>query len=159
MSNSLSPELLAQLYAQESNDPFLMLVTISHSSFAADIRLVNNSENIVSRGETFQAFPLKIRLPVDDGETNREVAIDFDNVSLEIIDEIRTVSSAERIRVKLEMILASIPDEVQMSLEELQILNVSYNKLRVSAKLGLDDFLNTELTSERYNPSNFPGIF
>lgn len=159
MSNSLSPELLAQLYAQESNDPFLMLVTISHSSFSSSIRLVNNSENIVSRGQTFQAFPLKIRLPVDDGESNREVSIDFDNVSLALIDEIRSVSSEERIRVKLEMVLASLPNDVQMSLEELQILNVTYNKLRVSAKLGLDDFLNTELTCEKYNPSTYPGIF
>lgn len=159
MANQLSPELFAQIYGAQSDDPFLTLVTLSHASFPDDIRLVNNSDNITSRGALFLAFPVKIRLPVDDGETNREVAIEFDNVSLDLIDEIRNVTSGERITVKLEMILASIPDEVQISLEELFILSVSYNKSRISARLGLDSFLNTELSSERFNPSNFPGLF
>lgn len=159
MANQLSPELLAQLYAAQSEDPFLTLITLSHSSFDQDIRLVNNSENVTSRGNIFKAFPVKIRLPVDDGETAREVAIEFDNVSLDLIKEIRTVTSGDRITVKLEMILASIPDDVQIALEDLFIMNVSYNKYRISARLGLDSFLNTELSSERYNPSNFPGLF
>lgn len=159
MSNQLSPQLLAQLYAQESSDPFLTLITLSHPSFPQDLRLVNNQENIVSNGNTFQAFPVRIQLPVDDGETVKEVLIEFDNVSLELIDEIRSVSSSERIGVKLEMILASLPNDIQISLEDLYILNITYNATIIQARIGLDDFLSTELTSEVYSPSNFPGIF
>jgi hypothetical protein len=158
MSNALSPELLAQIFAQESNDPFLVLVTLSHPDITT-LRFVNNSEPIVSRGDTFLAFPMMIKLPTDDGETQREVAIEFDNVSLELIEPIRSIDSDEKIAVKLEMVLASLPDAVQMSLEELFIKSVQYNKQRVSASIGLDDFMNTQLTSEQYNPSNFPGIF
>jgi hypothetical protein len=156
VSNQLSPALLAQLYAQESDVPFLMLVTLIHPSFTT-IRLVNNSEDIVSNGETFTAFPMRIRLPVDDGETSREVAIEFDNVSRELIDEVRTVTSP--IDVKLEMILASNPDDVQVTLDELKMRNVTYNKSVVSARLYLDSFLNVELTSERYSPKLYPGLF
>jgi hypothetical protein len=156
VSNQLSPALLAQLYAQESDVPFLMLVTLTHPSFTT-IRLVNNSEDIVSNGETFTAFPMRIRLPVDDGETSREVAIEFDNVSRELIDEVRTVTSP--IDVKLEMILASNPDDVQVTLDELKMRNVTYNKSVVSARLYLDSFLNVELTSERYSPKLYPGLF
>lgn len=156
MSNELSPQLLAQIFAQESNDPYLVLFTLTHASFST-IRLVNNSTNITSRGNVFQAFPVRVNLPVDDGQTAREVTIDFDNVSLELIDAIRTVTT--QIDVKMEMILASMPDEVQMSLEELKITDISYNKLRISARLFMDSFLSTEMTSEKYNPSNFPGIF
>ena len=158
MANSLSPELLAQIFAQGSNDPFLVLVTLSHPDITT-LRFVNNSVAITSRGNTFLAFPMSIKLPVDDGETQREVAIEFDNISLELIQPLRSVSSSEKIAVKLEMILASIPNSVQMSLEELFIKSVQYNKQKVSASIGLDDFMNTELTSEQYNPSNFPGIF
>jgi hypothetical protein len=156
MANTLSPELLAQLYYQESDDPFLLLVTLSHPSFTT-IRLVNNSENIVSNGLTFQAFPMRIILPVDDGETNREAQIEFDNVSLEILNEVRTVTTF--IDVKIEMVLASNPDEVQISLEELKIQSVSYDKQKVSARLFLDSFLTTALPSERYGATNFKGIF
>jgi hypothetical protein len=156
MSNSLSNSLLAQLFAQQSGDPFLVLVTISHSSFNT-IRLVNNTENIVSRGNTYQAFPVRVRLPVDDGESARVVQLELDNVSRELVDEIRSVTT--EITVKLEMILASMPDQVQMILDELLITNLTYSKTRITASLIFDNFLNTEMTSEKYGPTNFPGIF
>lgn len=156
MSNTLSPALLAQLYAQESDVPFLMLITLTHPSFPP-IRLVNNSENIISNGETFSSFPMRIRLPVDDGETTREVSIEFDNVSRELIDELRTVTTP--IDVKLEMVLASNPDYIQVTLDELKMRNVSYNKSTVNARLYLDSFLNVELTSEKYTPKSYPGLF
>lgn len=157
MSNSLSPELIAQLFSQGSDDPFLTLVTLSHTSFAEDIRLVNNSQSITSRGLLFTAFPMRIRLPADDGENQREISLDFDNVSLELINEIRTVT--DFINVKIEMILASIPDAVQMEFDELKIQNLTYDKTRISARLFMDDFLQTEVSSERYSPSGYPGIF
>ena len=157
MSNSLSPELIAQLYTQDSNDPFLTLVTLSHPSFTSDIHLVNNSTNIISLGRTFLSFPMSIKLPTDDGETNREAIIEFDNVSLDLINEIRSV--VDPIDVKIEMILASLPDQIQMSLEDLKIQSVNYNKSKISARLILDNFLSTEMTSERYTNTNFPGIF
>ena len=157
MANSLTPELLAQLYYQESEDVFLTLLTLTHPSFAGPIRLVNNSVDVISRGQTFIAFPFKLRLPVDDGESAREVSIEFDNVSLEILDELRTVTTS--IEVKMEMVLASIPDEVQISIEELKIQTVNYNKQVISARLFLDSFLTTELNSEIYSPTLYPGIF
>ncbi len=156
MANQLSNQLLAQLFSQESSDPFLTLVTLSHDDFAT-IRLVNNTEDIVSRGDTFTAFPMRIGLPSDDGEKAREVTLDFDNVALDLIKEIRTVTTP--ISVKLEMVLASIPDDVQIAFEELKIQNLSYNKTRVSARLFLDSFLSTEMTSEKYQPIIYPGLF
>jgi len=54
MSNQLTQALLAELYAQESGNPFLMLVTLSHPSFST-IYLVNNVENITSRGNVYSA--------------------------------------------------------------------------------------------------------
>ena len=155
--NNLSPALLAQLYGQESTDPFLTLVTLSHASFIAPVRLVNNSVAITSRGNVYEPFPMKITLPTDDGETARQVNLEFDNVSLFLVEKLRSVST--NIEVKLEMILASIPDAVQISLEELKIQSVTYDSKVVKASLFLDDFLQTELTSEKYSPTNFPGIF
>jgi len=156
MSRQLSNKLLSELYGSESADPFLTLLTISHSSFA-DIRLVNNTVNITSRGNIFQAFPMKITLPPDDGTTARGAKLELDNVSLELITEIRTVTTP--ISAKLELILASDPDVVEIELAELKISNVQYNAQRITASLFLDDFLNTELTSEKYTPSLYPGIF
>lgn len=157
MANQLSNELLAQLFKQESDDPFLTLITLTHPEWTTPVRLVNNTRNITSRGEVYLAFPMRIRMPVDDGETARDFTIDFDNVSLELIEQIRTVTT--KIGVTMEMILASIPDAVQIAFTDFAINTISYNASRITAKVVLDSFLNVEMTSERYNPSNFPGIF
>lgn len=156
MSNEISNELKAQIFAQQSDDPFLTLITISHDDFDT-IRLVNNSTDIVSNGNTFTAFPMKIRLPVDDGESARDIVIEFDNASLELIESLRSVTTAVDVRV--DLILASMPDVIQLSHEDLVIKTITYNKNRVSARIAFDNFLSVAMTSERYNPSNFPGLF
>ena len=156
MSRQLSNELLLQLFAQESDDPFLMLVTLSHPSFDT-VYLVNNSEDIVSRGNTYVAFPMEISMPVDDNETVRQMSIKFDNASLELIDEIRQVDSP--IDVKVEAILASRPDVVEIDVGELKMRNATYVATSITASLSYDDFLNTGLTSEKYEPANFRGLF
>lgn len=157
MANQLSNELLTELYGQVSSDPYLTLFTLTHPSFTETIRLVNNSEDIVSNGETFIGFPVRVVLPPDDNETAREVNVQFDNISLELIDELRAVTTP--IDVKIEMVLASNPDVVQQSIESLKFKGIQFNTQVITAKLVMDDFLNVGLTSERYTPTIFPGIF
>lgn len=155
MSNQLTNDLKRQLFGQESADPFLTLVTLSHESFIA--RLVNNSKDIVSNGFIFTAFPMKIRLPLDDGESARDFSLEFDNVSLELIQNLRSVTGS--IGVTIQLILASTPDTIQMEHTDLFIKTISYNAKTISARIVMDNFLAVEMTSERYTPSLYPGMF
>lgn len=157
MSNSLSPELLAQIFGQQADDCFLILLTISHPNFVSPIRLVNNTESITSNGFIYQPFPFKIVLPVDDGETAREVQIELDNVSLELIDELRQVT--DPLDVNLQMVLGSIPDDVQLELDELKIGSIQYDAYKIIGRMYQDNFMSSALTSEKYTPLNFPGLF
>lgn len=143
------------MFGQNSDDPFLTLVTLQGQTFTA--RLVNNSVDITSRGNTFTAFPMKITLPVDDGQTARSFAIEFDNASLLLINSLRSVTGT--IGVTIEMVLASMPDVVQFSFEDLIVTSVNYNASKISATIMMDNFLAVEMTSERYTPSGYPGLF
>jgi len=154
----LSNSLLAQLYAQESDDPFMILFTLNHSSWGSPIYLVNNTESIVSNSVTFSPFPVMVTLPSDDGESAKVVGIEFDNVSQELVDEIRAVTDAG-IEVTIQMVLSSDPDTVEIEIGELKLKSVSYNADKISGQLVLDDFLNTGLPSEKYTPNTCPGIF
>ena len=155
MSNELSTELRAQIFAQESSDPFLTLLTLTAG--ASTFRLVNNTKDVISNGQVFQAFPMKIRLPADDGENAREFQIDFDNASLILIRALRSVT--DPIGCQIDMILASMPDVIQMSVGDLQIRSIMYDSKKISAKIVLDNFLTVAVTSERYNPLAYPGMF
>lgn len=157
MSNTLSNALKSEMFGPSSSVPFITLFTLTHPSFANTIRIVNNTESVSSNGNTFESFPVKVVLPADDNETVREVQIQFDNVSLELIDEFRGVTSP--IDVKIQMVLSDNPNFIQYELEDLKLKSISYNAQTITAKLVMDDFLSSGLTSERYTPSNFPGIF
>lgn len=157
MPNDLNQSLINQMLRPNSPDAFLTLVTMTHPVWPEPIRLVDNSSNVLSRGQVFTAFPFKITLPADDGETAREATIILDNTSLEIIAKLRQVTN--EISVKLEMIISSIPNEVQIAVEDLSIRNISYNANTISARLAMDNFLQTEMTSEKYTPAKFRGIF
>ncbi len=157
MSNTLSPELLAQIFGQQADDCFLILLTITHPSLPTPIRFVNNVENITSNGDEYEAFPFKITLPMDDGESAREVAVEFDNVSLELVTELRTIT--DPLDVNLKMILGSIPDDIQLELAELKIGSVNYDQHKITGKMYQDNFMSSAMTSEKYTPLNFPGLF
>lgn len=155
MSNDLSTEVKKQIFAQESEDPFLTLVTLSSTAFTA--RLVNNSQDVLSRGDTFVAMPMTISLPVDDGQTARSFTIEIDNVGRELIAGIRTTT--DRIGVTIEMILASMPDVVQMSFSDFKVGTITYTATKITAQVVMDNFLAIEMTSERYTPALYPGLF
>lgn len=156
MPRDFSDNLLSQMNSEISSDPFLILLTLNHPSFDT-VYLVNNNENITANGNVYLAFPFKATLPNDDGETQREVKLVIDNTSLELIEQIRTPTTP--IDCKVQMVLASNPSVVEIEYEDLKIKDVTYTKQNISATLYLDDFLNTELTSEKYTPTVFPGIF
>lgn len=154
---TLSNTLLAELYGQQSSDPFLTLLTLDHTSFTSTIYLVNNTVDVVSRSNTYLAFPMRVAPPADDGRSDRRVSIELDNVSLELIAEFRTIT--DPIDATVEMVLASDPDTVEIEIGELKVGNIAYDAQRITAELYLDDFLSTELTSEKYTPTAYPGLF
>lgn len=155
---SLSNNALAQMFAQSSDDPFVTLFTLTHHTWVEPIYLVNNTEAIVSNGNTFDPFPVNIILPTDDGETVRSAKITLDNVSRELIDEIRTITD-DSIGVKIEMVLVSAPDDIEIEVSEMRLTSVQYNEKQMTATLAMDDFLNLEITGEKYTPSLYPGLF
>lgn len=155
MSNQLSAALKAQIFGQESADPFLMLLTITTPT--QTYRLANNSRDIVSNGYVFSAFPVKVTLPLDDGQSAREFSIELDNASLLLVRGLR--STTDPIPIQIDMILASMPDVIQMSISDLKIVNTTYDKKKITVKIVLDNFLSVAMTSEAYTPSLYPGMF
>ncbi len=155
MSNQLTNTLKRQIFAQQSGDPFLTLVTVSGPNF--EYRFVNNTKDVVSNGKVYTAFPMKIRLSADDGESARDFQIDFDNASLLLVRSFRAITEPADCRI--DMILASIPDSIQMSQGDLKIKSIVYDKHKISAKIVLDNFLTVAVPGERYTPSAYPGMF
>jgi AAA+ superfamily predicted ATPase len=145
-----------QITAREKDQAVLLLVTIFPPGFPV-IRIVNNLENITSNGEVFNAFPVRIDLSIDDGKTMQTVKMTIDNVTLEMIEWLRTVTSP--IPVTIQTIFSGSPDIIEQQISDLIIRNIRYNAMTIEATLMADDDLNQKVPSDTFNNYDFPGLY
>lgn len=154
---AFSQKLIRAVLEPNTGEVFLFLLTFNHQSFSQPIRLVNNLENIVSRGHDYLAFPLELTLPPDDGDSLPTIQISCENATLELVDEVRSITGP--MSLKIEFIMASSPDVVEFSIEDMRVAQVEYDKQNLKMTCTVDDLLNTSFPKERYLPSNFGGLF
>lgn len=142
---------------QNTDEVFLWLLTIQHAESSTVYRLVNNLDAITSRGNEYMAFPFQFVLPEDDGETLPTIQISVDNVSLELVEIIRTYGSG--ITITAEIILASNPDYVEYAIDDLSLIDATYNSQSITLTAQIQDLLNQRFPADDYLPRTFPGMF
>ena len=152
-----SPAFVQAVLEENTEHAFLFLLTLDHASLDEPIRLVNDLQDVTSRGNVYSAFPFELILPQDDGETLPEVVISISNVSLELIESVRSIESA--LNVTLEIILSDSPDYIEMSIEGMKTNSINYDANKLQAVCQVEDVLNLAFPKELYLPSNFPGLF
>lgn len=145
-----------QITAREKDQAVLLLVTLFPPSFPI-IRIVNNLEDVTSNGNVFTAFPVRIELSADDGKTLQTVKMTIDNVTLEMIEWLRSVTSP--IPVTIQTIFSGSPDIIEQQISDLIIRSIKYNSMTIEATLFADDDLNQIVPSDTYNSNDFPGLY
>lgn len=166
MSRALSTTAKNALFAQQTSEVFIILLTISHPSFDDDIRVASdpfellpvlNVKGVVSRGEEFVFIPFDIKLPDQTDSNIARATLTVDNISREITAAVRTADSS--VSVKIEVVLASDPNTVEISIDDFRLNSVTYNAFTVSGELSMDYYDLEPFPSSRFNPSDFPGLF
>lgn len=156
MSRTLSANAVRELLKQNSGEVFLVLLTFTHPSMTT-VRLVNNTVNLVSRGQTYIGFPFDLSLPSDLSEQLPEVQLSISNVDRRLIDELRAIESP--MTVTLEVVTATAPDTVEVGPYVFDMTTVSYDAERVSATLGYEPILNEPFPAASFTPQLFPQLF
>lgn len=154
---TLSNAGIASLLAQETGEVWLTLLTIRHADLPAPERLVLDLQPVVSRGETYLPASFDIRLPNQSGDAPPRVTLSLDNVDRRLIELLRTIT--EPPMIDIEIVLASDPDTVELSLPDFELKDVKYNKLAVTGTLGFEDFLAEPYPGATFTPGDFPGLF
>ena len=153
----ISRTFLQDLFGAETDEVWLILLTISHPDLSDDIRVVNNWENISSRGDDFVGLPFDISLPIDSAENQPSARIRIDNVSREIIQHLREVNSA--LEVLIEVIRASAPNVVEARFAGFTLRTVDADVATISGSLSLDDITIEPFPAHSFTPANFPGLY
>lgn len=155
MPRVFSPQAVEALMAQNTAQAFILLVTFSHGSDVFHACL--NTEPITSRGVEYTPTYFNFQLPEVSEAAPSSCQIIVDNVDQRMVDLLRRITTP--IQVKIEMVLGSQPDVVEMTLEDLVMRNVTWDSQHINGKLEIEDMLNSKFPAYLYEPRTFPGIF
>lgn len=150
-----SDALKTEAWSPASDLPKILL-TIDHDELASPIRVVNDKADLTSRGEVFTRFPFIISLPdaLELGPPRARLRID--NVSREIGQAIRTITSAAL--VTIEVVRHSAPDVVELAFPAMRLTNVRFDALNVEGDLEFEDLTREPFPARIFSPAEFPGL-
>lgn len=152
----LSPRAVASANAQETDEVWLILLTLNHAELAAPIRVVANNEDITSNGDLYVALAFEITPPGQDPDNPSGARITLDNVDPVIVKTLRTISSPPE--AVIQVVLASQPDVVEVEFSGLKLRNANWDATKISADLVFEDVL-TEPVATTMTPQRFPGMY
>lgn len=151
----ISDALKQDAFSNESNLP-LVLLDIAHDSLDGTIRLVNNKVNIFSGGEEYIGFPFEIVLPDSKEGTPPTAKIRIDNISREIGQAIRLISTPPL--VTISVVRQETPDVIEAQFSGMYLTNVSYDAMNVEADLMFEDLTRETYPAYTFSPANYRGI-
>lgn len=153
---TLSDTARQQVFGQEGGG-FLVLLTITHADLITPIRVVNNTEAVTSNGVEYIAYPFAIKLPESREGVQPHARLTIDNVSREIAQTIRSISTPPT--VNIQVIRIDDLDAVEMELPNFQLRNVEWDILTLSGDLQIDDITREPYPQRSFTPAEYPGLF
>lgn len=157
------------IFAQETEKVFIVLMTISHPTWSEDMLFSSDptqelvvaadSRGTISRGDEYIFAPFSVTFPVQDETGQSNATISVDNIGREIVARLRAAQQTAAARVKLEVVLNTTPDIVEMVLPNFRLTNVQYDAFKISGSINLQYFDLEPFPAKQFTPSDFPGLF
>ena len=145
------------MFAEETGQAYLVLITISHPNIALPLTLTSDSVATVSNGVSFISCPFVFSIP-DDQEDQLPVAnLSLDNIDLSIVTAIRSLGTVPA-TVLMQVVMASTPNAIEAQWT-VTMRNVEYDSSTVSADLRFDEILDEPFPGDLVTPATLPGVF
>jgi hypothetical protein len=151
-----SAPAIAAANDEQTAEVWLALLEITHPQLTTPIRVVNNTEDVVSNGVTYLKTAFRIKLP-DDSDALPSVQIEIDNVDRAVTDAARSINSPPT--VTLLVVLASTPDVYEAGPFTFTMTDVNYSAETINGTMIFEDILNEPFPGESFDPARFPGLF
>lgn len=158
MAKPYSDAFKANINAVAETEAPLVLLEITHPGLAEPVRVVNDNQDIVSRGFRFVALAFQIVLPDDLEEGLPKATLAVDNVGRELTQWIEESRGGAGATVRIMQVLRSQPDVIEWDVT-LDLSNVRMDAATVQGTLSYEDLLNRPAVTLFYRPETAPGVF
>ena len=112
---------------------------------------------VVSNSKNYVFLPMQITLPSEDDTQAPRCSIVLNDVTRFLTPIIRTLTGPPKI--KLDLILSSSPNTIEISFAHFYISSFHYNKDSVTCDLSMINYEREPFPMHSFNPPNFPGLF
>ena len=171
MSRTLSVAARAALFAQESDNTLVTLLTFTGTGISPAIRLcdnftqrisdgINDEEimyGLVSRSNNYIFLPFQITLPTEEAQSIPRAQLRIDDVTRYLTPTIRSITSPPNLLI--ELVLKTTPNVVEASFSGLQLASIGYDANSMTADLSLPSLILEPFPGGTFTPSYFPGMF
>jgi hypothetical protein len=153
----LSDPAARAVLAPETEKVFLHLLTIETSGGAV-LRFVDNTQDIVSRGDTFAAAGFTIILPEQTADGPRPCKLAIDNTDLAIFSTIKQ-AVGQTVSVTVCIVMADTPDVYERGPLKYRLRNVRATKEAIEGDVYDFYIADRKFPKDTYSPDDFEGMF
>ena len=158
MARTYSLNARRQLHATVSDDPPLVLLEITHVDLPDPVRVVGDSQDLMSNGALFIGTRFRVRLPDDTQGQQPRAELSVDNIGRELMQWIEQSAGGRNAKVRFMQVLRSNPDNIEWEIS-MYLNNIKASVAEVSGELGFPRLLDVPAVQLRADPQTMPGIF
>ena len=141
-----------------SGEEPVYLLEITHPQLAVPVRVVRDTQDLISNGHTFTAMAFDIQMPDDvEGQLPR-APIRIDNVGRELTQWLDASNGGNGASVRVMQVMRDDPNTIEYDVT-MDLMRVKQNGAFVTGEIGYEDTLNIPALVMTYRPDNTPGIF
>lgn len=138
------------------NEALFALITITPADGEDTLRIVNNNEQIVSRGKTYLPYAFTLTLPADTGEGSPTLTMTIDNVDRVLTEIVRELLDPPE--VKLELVFSDTPDVVEKTIDFLRLVSAEYDAQSINFTLESFNILMLPAIDQIYDGDQWPDL-
>ena len=158
MPHSHSPAARRNLLATSADEPYLVLIEITHPDLEIPARFVNDTQNITVEGNEFFATAFDLTLPDDKQDQVPQARLSVDNVGRELTQWLEYSQGGKGAKCRILQVLRSEPGVVEFDMT-LDLAGLSITPQVVSGNLGFKNTLMQSAVAVRFDPKTAPGLW
>ncbi|MCA9344987.1 DUF1833 family protein [Candidatus Saccharibacteria bacterium] len=163
MSRSVTQDVRSAIYARETDQAIIMLLTFDHDDLDEPIRLTpdpyetlsSGSKGVISNGLEYTQLPMEVILDNEDENVFPTVRIKIDNIAREIIQAIRSINTPPK--VSLNIVMSSNVNVSLRQITDFELINVTWDAFVIEGELTVER-LSDEPFGGLITPTDFPGL-
>jgi hypothetical protein len=139
-------------------DSPLILLELTADSFPEPLRLVNDTVDCVSNGETYIGYPFGFKGPEDKNEGSPNVQLRIDNVGRGISEDLENLGPNEILMARIMLTDRADPNVIFRDYW-MPLMSVQISGAVATATAGVDHFMRQQSVRLRFNQFTAPGLF